>query len=94
MQSKQELADACYDEVGRSVAGLVVDCGLPTSSAWKMLQGVKIYERWMLDFWVDRYKQEFTNQDQAANQRFLKKQKKWKAFKKTEFFKNLEDTQN
>lgn len=51
-------AQACYDEIGRSVAALVVDGGYEAGKVWALIRDIGAYERWMLDLWIEFYNQE------------------------------------
>lgn len=57
-ENRQELADGCYDEIGRSIAGLVVEGGVTPNKAWSLISGLGLYNRWMVTLWVDRYRRE------------------------------------
>lgn len=57
-ENRRQRADEHYEEIGRSVAALVVDTRVGARRAWAMLGGVDLYRFWMLKHWVDRYRQE------------------------------------
>ncbi len=55
---RRAMADEHYEEIGQSLAALVVEAGMGTGKAWALLGGVGLYRRWMLDLWVERYREE------------------------------------
>jgi hypothetical protein len=56
--NRRRRADEHYEDIGRSVAALVVDTKIGARRAWAMLGGIDLYRFWMLKHWVDRYKKE------------------------------------
>ena len=52
------MADEYYEEIGKSLAALVVDAGMGPGKAWGLLGGIGLYRRWMLNLWVERYREE------------------------------------
>ena len=75
--SAQERAQGLrsYDEIGRSIASLVVDHGKPTDQAWALIRDIGLYERWELDFWLQSYRRERRSEMQAKEARERRKQK-------------------
>ncbi len=57
-ENRRQMADEHYEDIGRSMAALVVDTKIGARRAWAMLGGIELYRFWMLKHWVDRYKQE------------------------------------
>lgn len=57
-ENRRERADEHYEDIGRSVAALVVDTKVGARRAWAMLGGIDLYRFWMLKHWVDRYNEE------------------------------------
>ena len=57
-ENRRERADEHYEDIGRSVAALVVDTKVGARRAWAMLGGIDLYRFWMLRHWVDRYIEE------------------------------------
>lgn len=76
--SAQERAQGLrsYDEIGRSLASLVVDHGKTTDQAWALVRDVGLYERWELDFWLQSYRRERRSEMQAKKAREQRKQKR------------------
>lgn len=52
------MADEHYEEIGRSLAALVVEGGMGPTKAWSLLGGLNLYRKWMLPHWIDRYREE------------------------------------
>ena len=57
-EDRRGMADEHYEDIGKSVAALVVDANLGARKAWAMLGGIGLYPYWMLDHWIDRYTEE------------------------------------
>lgn len=57
-KDRRAMADEHYEDIGRSMAALVVDAKMSTGKAWALLGGLGLYRRWMLDLWVERYREE------------------------------------
>lgn len=57
-KDRRAMADEHYEEIGKSLAALVVDVGMVAGKAWALLGGIGLYRRWMLDLWVERYREE------------------------------------
>ncbi len=57
-EDRRAMADEHYEEIGKSLAALVVDAGMTTGKAWALLGGIGLYRRWMLELWVERYREE------------------------------------
>jgi|GEM_PF-3739444 len=57
-EDRRAMADEHYDDIGKSLAALVVDAKMGTGKAWSLLGGLGLYRRWMLDLWVERYREE------------------------------------
>jgi hypothetical protein len=57
-EDRRAMADEHYEEIGKSLAALVVDAGMTTGKAWALLGGIGLYRRWMLSLWVERYREE------------------------------------
>lgn len=64
-----------YDEIGRSLASLVLDHGKPEDQAWALVRDLGLYERWELDFWLQSYRRERRSEMQAKKAREQRKQK-------------------
>ena len=57
-ENRRQRADEHYEDIGKSVAALVVDTKVGARRAWAMLGGIDLYRFWMLKHWVDRYTEE------------------------------------
>lgn len=57
-QDRRTEADQHYVEIGQSIAALVVDAGWGPQKAWELVSGLALYRRWMLNEWVNRYREE------------------------------------
>jgi hypothetical protein len=57
-ENRRKMADEHYEDIGKSVAALVVDTKVGARRAWAMLGGIDLYRFWMLKHWVDRYTEE------------------------------------
>jgi hypothetical protein len=57
-EGRRAMADEHYEEIGRSLAALVVEAGMGTGKAWALLGGIGLYRRWMLELWTERYREE------------------------------------
>jgi hypothetical protein len=57
-ENRRQMADEHYEDIGKSVAALVVDTKVGARRAWTMLGGIDLYRFWMLKHWVDRYTEE------------------------------------
>lgn len=54
----QALLDEGWDEMGQSIAAMVVSGTRNSKWAWELLGPLGLYKRWMLDAWIERYRQE------------------------------------
>jgi hypothetical protein len=57
-QDRRTEADQHYAEIGEALASLVVEGGWPPRKAWGLVSGLTLYRRWMVDEWVNRYREE------------------------------------
>jgi hypothetical protein len=57
-QNRRALADSHYEEIGRSVAAMMVESGMGTGKIWSLIGSVGLYRYWMLNHWADRYREE------------------------------------
>lgn len=57
-QDRRALADEHYEDIGRSVAAMVVESGMGLGKIWGLVGGIGLYRYWMMSHWVDRYVEE------------------------------------
>jgi hypothetical protein len=82
---KQASADEHYEDIGRSIAALVVEAGFSASKAWSLLASIDGYRMWMVDCWVDRYREEAGPPRKRLGRPKKKKPDRWQILKNLEF---------
>lgn len=57
-EDEQAVLDEGWLELGESIAATVLVGGRTARWAWDLLGPLGLYKRWMLDAWLDRYREE------------------------------------
>jgi hypothetical protein len=57
-EQEQALLDEGWQELGESIAAAVLVGGRGVRWAWELLGPLGLYKRWMLDAWLERYREE------------------------------------
>lgn len=76
IQDRRAEADRHYAEIGRSLASLVVDGGWGTQKVWGLISGLALYRRWMLNEWVNRYREENPAREPSGRRRKAQERRK------------------
>ena len=56
--AEQAALEEGWVEIGESIAGTIVVGKRTPKWAWDLIGPLGLYKRWMIDLWVERYKQE------------------------------------
>lgn len=71
--AEQVALDKGWSEIGESLAGTIVVGKRTPKWAWDLIGPLGLYKRWMIDFWVERYKQEHPESEQPASEKRRKR---------------------
>ena len=75
-ENRRELADEHYEEIGRSVAAMMVESGMGPGKIWALVGGIGLYRYWMLAHWADRYREEHGTPKPSRRRRKGQQQRK------------------
>jgi hypothetical protein len=53
---QKELIESTYQEIGESIAANIVNGNKTIKWAWDLIGSIGIYEQWMIERWITKYK--------------------------------------
>lgn len=72
---QRETAKQSYDEIGHSLAKLVLEHDTPEEDAWALVADLGLYERWELQGWLVLHRKLHRNEVRKADRRKARAQK-------------------
>lgn len=85
---QRELVEESYREIGESIAASIVTGNKSIRWAWELLGPIGIYEQWLIERWITKYK--FERRSTVYNMKNLRR-KKGRRVTPSKLIKNRED---